>query len=257
MSINVQTILESIPLGKGVKVISFHPAGIIALNKPIGVLSHPNTSADQRRSLLNCSWSADRERFIWKNEAGKNHLFYLLHRLDSATSGVILGCVNPDLVKELKKQFSKRRVTKTYRAIVSGKPNKREEYWKDILTKQKSKSRMRVKSTAQGSPAETEMKLMKTNAGQPRLSVLNLKPKTGKTHQLRVQCAKRHLPIIGDSTYGNFPLNHQIKKTIKTDRLFLHANSIRLSWETEGGEERYSARADLPEVFETLMQQSS
>lgn len=254
MPLDIPAILESIPLGKGVRVISFHPGGLVALNKPTGVLSHPNSSADQRRSLLNCGWSADRERYIWKNKEGKNQLFYLMHRLDSATSGVILGCVNPDLVKEIKKQFAKRRITKTYRAIVAGKPKNREEYWKDILSKQKSKSQLRVKSASQGSPAETEMKLMKTCKSKLRLSVLNLKPKTGKTHQLRVQCAKRNLPIIGDSTYGNFPLNHQIKKQLKSDRLFLHANSIRLSWQSEAGEERYSARADVPELFEKLMQ---
>ena len=66
------------------------------------------------------------------------------------------------------------------------------------------------------------------------LALLRLSPKTGRTHQLRVQCAKRKLPIIGDRTYGNFQLNRKYAKQFKCDRLFLHATKLKVKISQKG-----------------------
>ena len=254
MPINVSDIVPEIPLGKGVKVLAVHGEGLIALEKPIRTLSHPNVEADRRKSLLNASWSKDRERYVWK-VGDKSHRFYLLHRLDSATSGVILGCINPNLARELKSQFSKRRVSKSYHAIVMGAARDNDTHWKDLLRKRRQGGNLRMNArNSRGVPAETHVKVLQTKHSYPKLSLLQLFPRTGRTHQLRVQSAKRKIPIVGDTTYGDFPFNRKVHKAIGSQRLFLHASSIRISWDWKGRRQEFEAESPIPELFPELMQ---
>lgn len=253
MPLNPSDIIRELPLGRGVTVIGKHPEGLVALEKPCNVLSHPNIEADRRRSLLNASWSKDRERYLWKI-GEKTHWFYLLHRLDSATSGIILGCVNPNLSRELKLQFSQRRVTKTYHAIVAGLARESDSSWRDLLKKRRTRQGLRMDAHSRsGVSAETRIRVVKTRSGQPKLSLLKMNPRTGRTHQLRVQCAKRRLPIIGDSTYGDFSLNRLVHKSIGSKRLFLHASSIGIRWEWKGREHVFHAESKIPVIFGELM----
>ena len=76
---------------------------------------------------------------------------------------------------------------------------------------------------------------------QYSIALLKLAPKTGRTHQLRVQSAIRKVPIIGDRTYGNFSLNRKIAKLSKENRLFLHASEISLDIKTKQGDKNYMA----------------
>jgi hypothetical protein len=78
------------PLGPGVRILRTHPCGLAALEKPAGVLSHPNGPADEARALLAARYDERVQCFTWKDAAGAEHRAWLLHRLDSATSGVVL-----------------------------------------------------------------------------------------------------------------------------------------------------------------------
>ena len=97
------------------------------------------------------------------------------------------------------------------------------------------------------------MKMVHTKKSHPRLSLLRLNPLTGRTHQLRVQCAKRKFPIIGDTTYGNFSLNREIQKATGYQRLFLHAYSIRIEWEWKQRQHFFRAESSIPNEFNELM----
>jgi tRNA pseudouridine65 synthase len=254
MSLNVSDIVPEIPLGKGVTVLAVHAEGLVALEKPCGVLSHPNNASDEKRSLLHAAWSKDRERYIWK-VGDTSYRFFLLHRLDSATSGVILGCVNPNMARELKDQFSKRKVSKSYTAVVAGRANPSEKVWRDLLVKKQIGSGVRMNTGGRGgSPAETRVSMLECKQGIPKLSLLKLNPLTGRTHQLRVQAAKRGLPIVGDGTYGNFKFNREIAKSTGENRLFLHAGSIKISWDWLGRPQHFHAESALPEAFRQLME---
>lgn len=254
MPADYSEIVPEIPLGKGVKILAVHAEGLVALEKPTRLLSHPNVDADRRRSLLNASWSKDRERYMWK-VGDKSQRFYLLHRLDSATSGVILGCVNPNLARELKGQFSKRRVSKVYHAIVSGYARATDTEWKDLLRKKRVGGNIRMDArNSRGFPAETHVKVLKTKQSYPKLSLLKLYPRTGRTHQLRVQSSKRRLPIVGDSTYGDFSFNRQVHKEIGSQRLFLHASSIRMRWDWRDRSHEFHAESPVPALFDELME---
>lgn len=250
---DLDSIVESLPLGKCVKILNIHPSGLVALEKPCGVLSHPNVDTDRNRSLLHAGWSKDRERYAWKIE-DQAVRFFLLHRLDSATSGVILGCVNPNLAHDLKKEFAKRRVSKTYTAVVGGIVREGDIHWKDTLRKRMVGSRLRVDANARGGGlAETRVKIEELKRSNPRLTMLRFNPLTGRTHQLRVQSAKRKTPILGDTTYGDFSFNREVQKAIGTQRLFLHASSIRIRWVWKEQEYAFEAFSETPEVFKQVM----
>ncbi|MCB1123884.1 MAG: RNA pseudouridine synthase, partial [Verrucomicrobiae bacterium] len=233
MSLDLPEILAEMPLAQGVYILGTHPQGLVALHKPCRVLSHPNQKEEKRRSLLDAEWSSDRERYSW-NSQDRALRFYLLHRLDSATSGVILGCVNPNLAQELKSQFSRRKVSKRYQAVVFGKADKLEPTWRDLLQKRASRGGVRMEPHNRGVLAQTKAKCLESRKQYPAMSLLDLHPITGRTHQLRVQAALRKLPIVGDATYGNFKLNRLVEKALGSERLFLHAASIHIHWENGG-----------------------
>jgi 23S rRNA-/tRNA-specific pseudouridylate synthase len=81
-------------------------------------------------------------------------------------------------------------------------------------------------------------------AGRP-LALLQLEPATGRSHQLRVQCARRHLPIVGDATYGDFRANRDYARHSGQKRLFLHSHETSLPL----GPRTFTARAELPAGF--------
>ena len=135
-------ICSEIPIDRQCQVISSHEMGIWAFEKAPGVLSHPNKEKDGKRSrsLLDADYDHEEEAYFWQDEQGKESKIFLLHRLDSPTSGVILGASTKKLAQCVKDAFAKRKVNKTYHAIVipSGK-NFRNETWKDNLIEKKRK----------------------------------------------------------------------------------------------------------------------
>lgn len=180
---------------------------------------------------------------------GQAASFFLLHRLDSPTSGVILGSFDAALAREVKRAFQTNQIQKTYRALVFGTPRERKSTWLDRLEKRGAGS-VRVR----GQPnAETEMQLLQIlEVDGGVLSDLELRPKTGKTHQLRVQCAAWGLPIIGDGTYGDFRWNREFVRLYKHKRLFLHAAEVELQLENM----QFRAVAPLPEAFSQILAQA-
>ena len=81
------------------------------------------------------------------------------------------------------------------------------------------------------------------------LALIQLEPKTGRSHQLRVQCAKRHLPIVGDATYGDFAANRAFAKRTGEKRLFLHSLETSFAYGFRGRVWHFAAKAPLPAEF--------
>ena len=250
-------IIEHIPLERGVSIIEVHSEGVVALEKPFGVLSHPNSKEKRSKSLLTCHWNRQREGYQWKR-GDDTYRFDLLHRLDSPTSGVILGCVNPSMTEILKKEFSRRRVAKTYLAIVAGLSRENKYHWKDFMRRKRMGDGLRAEICREGGRlAEAKVETIGKKYSSPQMSLLKLRPLTGRTHQLRVQCAQRKLPIVGDRTYGDFHFNRRIRRHVKPVRLFLHASSIRMRWNWKGVEQHFQARSPTPQEFDALMRYRS
>ncbi len=237
-----------LPLGRGVKLIGRDANGLAAFNKPAGVLSHPNETADEPRSLLTARYIVDGEFFEWGTAAAPQRL-WLLNRLDAATSGVIMTATTAELATAIRAHFKRKQVRKVYQALVFGQSRVKAEMWRDRLAVEKRGGQIRTATGAGHIPAESAMTVIKTSAGEPKLTLLQLEPRTGRSHQLRVQCAKRHLSIVGDQTYGDFPRNREFAKLAGTKRLFLHSLETSFGYEFKGRKHLFSARAPLPVEF--------
>jgi len=213
---------ETLPLGREVRLLVRDPNGLAAFDKPAGILSHPNASQDEPRSLLTCRYDKEEQCFQWRAADGTDRQLWLLNRLDSATSGVILTAASAKLAEAVREHYAKKRVDKVYQALVFGKPHEGREIWRDQIAIRKGQGQIRA-STIGNVPAETRFKLIRHTQSAFSTSLIRLEPRTGRSHQLRVQCAKRQSPIIGDLTYGTFALNRAFAKATKNKRLFLHS----------------------------------
>jgi 23S rRNA pseudouridine955/2504/2580 synthase len=245
------SLWETLPLGRGVRLLVADAQGLAAFDKPAGVLSHPNAGGDEPRSLLTVRYRLEGEFYEWveTKDAAPRRL-WLLNRLDSATSGVILVAADEKLATEIRAQFKRKQVRKIYQALVFGAPRQSSEIWKDTISAVKKSAQIRAATGVGRVPAECRMTLIHSARCEPRVSLVQLEPVTGRSHQLRVQCAKRHLPIVGDQTYGDFPLNRAFAKAHKTKRLFLHSRSTRFDYEFAGKRHTFAAEAPLPEEFQ-------
>jgi len=235
---------KSLPLGRGVKIIAEHPCGLIALYKPSGVKSHPNREGVDVASLVIAPYNFQLECY----ELDSGPKVYLLNRLDSPTSGVILVATSETVAKKVKALFKNRLVEKQYIAVVKGKFTQKKETWEDVLEKVAQKQRLRAEEMGDLT-AQTDIEVLTTSNKVPQLSLIKLTPKTGRTHQLRKQAAMRGHPIAGDKIYGDFKLNRLLKLK---KRFFLHANSIRLTFNLNGTSIEFSAQSDVPTEFMAL-----
>jgi len=255
MNPNESFEMNDLLLGRGCKILDIHPCGILAIEKGTGVLSHPNSKKASNRTLLSCPFNFEEESYCWMDRKGQKKNLFLVHRLDSATSGVMLTTNKQDMADLLKDAFSKQVVEKTYHALVhyNGQPIRK--VWQDCMNKQISAGKIRVTTSKHGVSAVTNVTLEKTKKNPFGLvALLKLRPKTGRTHQLRVQAAKRKLPILGDQTYGNFHLNRKINKTSRNQRLFLHASRIKIDLKDKTGSSVYwEIESKLPNLFDQFL----
>lgn len=240
---------RGLPLGPGVEFLTEDANGLFALAKPEGVLSHPNRAGEEDRSLLTAPYRLEGECFEWRKSPEEAPVrAYLLNRLDSGTSGVILLANSAELAAALRDHFRHQRVAKHYAALVFGAPTPAVQVWRDRLAVRKEGGVVRTE-TAGNIPAESRVRVLKVVAGDPPLALIELEPRTGRSHQLRVQCASRHLPIVGDATYGNFRLNREFARASGERRMFLHSAETTFEYAWKGRRYRFTARAPLPASF--------
>jgi len=240
------------PLGPGVRLLRAHASGLAALEKPAGVLSHPNEAGEEPRSLLTARYDAKEQCFVWTGDDAREHRVWLLHRLDSATSGLVLVATRAGTAAAVREAFELRRVHKRYVAVVLGHPREKQARWRDAIEVRREAGAVRA-SARGGAPAETAMRCLRPIPGPPALAVIELEPLTGRTHQLRVQCARRHLPILGDQNYGDFRRNRELARRFGTERLFLHAREVELEFPLDGGRVRFTAESPLPAEFQAFL----
>lgn len=200
----------------------------IVINKPAGVLTHALGIHGDEPSVA--SFIRSKVTGLDGERAG------VVHRLDRATSGVIICAKNQAALSALQKQFAQRKTKKTYIAVVEGRPNP-DEAVIDMPIERNPKAPATFRVGPNGKPAKTHYKVLKTGK---KYSLVELKPETGRTHQLRVHMAKIGRPIVGDPLYGHGKHG---------DRLYLHALSLEI---TIPGGERKTFTAPLPKEFEEL-----
>lgn len=203
--------------------ILFEDKEMIAIDKPVGVLSHSLNKFDNE-------WTVDDSVHLKSSIPGGNRA--VAHRLDRDTSGVIIGAKAPESLLRLQNLFRQRQVEKTYFAIVGKKPSHDHAVINlPIARSMKQPSKQVVSSN--GREATTEFEVV----GKNKIGyVIKVTPKTGRTHQIRVHLAHIGCPIIGDRLYGGK----------KYERLLLHAAEISMQ---DVNSKNVTIKSPLPAEF--------
>jgi 23S rRNA pseudouridine1911/1915/1917 synthase len=198
----------------------------VVIIKPVGLLTHSKGEFYPEATVE--TWLRSRTK-ITGARAG------IVHRLDRATSGVMICAKTPEALKWLQKQFSQRKTKKTYYAVVTG-TLKQPEAVIDMPIERNPKAPATFRVGINGKSANTTYKVITTN---DKYSLVELKPETGRTHQLRVHLNHLGHPIVGDYMYGG----------VKHDRLMLHAYSLEL---TLPDRRRMTFSAPVPKEFRKM-----
>jgi len=227
-------ILYSEP--KTVKLpVVYEDEDVIVLNKPAGVLTHSKGALNEEATVASFI-KPKIDPAMGGNRAG------IVHRLDRATSGLIITAKNPRAMAWLQKQFSNRKTSKTYQAIVEGVPTPGAAII-DAPIERNPKKPQTFRVASGGKAAQTKYKVLKThslnkeildllsisNGANKSYSLIELQPVTGRTHQLRVHLKYIGHPIVGDSLYGH-----------GADHMLLHAHKLKLSLPS-GSQHSFSA----------------
>lgn len=215
--------IDMIPDSIDMPVI-YEDDNVIVVDKPTGVISHARGRFWQEASVA----SFIRHRI--KNPEGERA--GIVHRLDRATSGVMICSKNQETMRFLQKQFHDRKVVKTYIAAVS-LPPKDAEAIIDAPIGRDPKEPKRFHVDPNGKHATTHYKII---ASGKKATLLELEPKTGRTHQLRIHLNYIGRPIIGDELYSG----------AEADRLYLHAYKLAIKLPT--GEDKVFV-SEVPKSF--------
>ena len=210
--------------------ILFLDDNVIVVNKPAGVLTHSKGALNDEFTL------ADFFRRYTSHALDTNRPG-IVHRLDRDTSGVIIGARNDETATLLKKQFADRTTKKYYSAVVDGLP-KLDKAVIDLPIGRNPSAPSTFRVDPKGKPAITSYEVLKTNERQ---SLVELRPRTGRTHQLRVHMHYIKAPIAGDRVYGN-------EKS--APRLCLHAHTLEI---TIPAFKRQVFTAPIPKEFEEMV----
>lgn len=188
----------------------------VVIVKPIGLLTHSKGAFNPEPSVA--TWLHNRikdETLLALDKDSLNSRAGIVHRLDRATSGVMICAKTPKALSWLQKQFANRNVKKTYVAVVNGALKPLEAVI-DMPIERNPKAPATFRVGAQGKTAKTIYKTLESNEVY---SLVQLKPETGRTHQLRVHLAHQHHPIVGDAMYDGEPAS----------RMYLHAEELELT----------------------------
>lgn len=219
------------------KHVLFQDDNVIVVNKPAGMLVHAKgginhefTVADYVRSQFDQSELASNSN---------NNRLGIVHRLDRATSGVMICARNLTTAVMLSRQFAERKAHKTYLAVVEHVPN--DHIAQINLPIGRNLSRPATfKVDGKGKVAITDYRVLRIN--DDGTALIELRPQTGRTHQLRVHLSYIGCPIVGDPVYGNADYN--------SGRLMLHAWQLEITTPGLNSNTRRTFIAQPPQEFD-------
>jgi 23S rRNA pseudouridine1911/1915/1917 synthase len=205
---------------------------VMVIDKPAGILTHSKGALNTEATVA--SFIAPKiSKDLTGNRAG------IVHRLDRATSGVIIVAKDQAALSWLQKQFSNRRTKKTYLAVAEGQPEPPKALIDAPIARNPKKPQTFYVNAA-GKPAQTEYKTLKIlNKSSNYYSLVELKPLSGRTHQLRVHLAYIKHPVVGDRIYGH-----------EAEQMLLHAQSLEL---TLPNRQRLVFESPIPKYFEEFI----
>jgi 23S rRNA pseudouridine1911/1915/1917 synthase len=233
---------ENLPLD-----VIYEDNRVVVINKAQGMVVHPgagNPSGTLANSLL--------FRRLERGGDGEGFRPGIVHRLDKDTSGVIIAAYDDEALAFLSWQFKTRKTRKIYAALVTGAPPEREGVIETCIARDRWDRKKFAVSPGRGKAARTDYRVVRAWKG---CSLLMLRPRTGRTHQLRVHLKHLGCPVLGDPLYG------KPDRRFPRAALMLHAKSLSIvipgpSGRAAPGEYR-TFRTPLPgrfrEIFGVLL----
>jgi 23S rRNA pseudouridine1911/1915/1917 synthase len=224
---------EEIPLS-----IVYEDSDLMVVDKPAGMIVHPS-AGHMRGTLAHAVLGHDPriEGVGFEQRPG------IVHRLDKETSGLIVVAKNDRAHRDLQRQFKARTVEKTYLALLDGRPpTDRGRIEAPIGRDPRDRKRMGVVPLDLGREAVTEYRVLEKFQAH---TLVEARPRTGRTHQIRVHFAFLGCPVAGDTVYG------RKRSTVPLRRHFLHA--AWLAFDLPGGRGRRTFEAPLPSELEAAL----
>tara|TARA_B100001094_G_scaffold278618_1_gene288225 strand:+ start:599 stop:1528 length:930 start_codon:yes stop_codon:yes gene_type:complete len=221
------------------KDILFMNSKVIVVNKPAGLPSQPTRSQAVDHLV---TWVKNGLK-----EIGEDRSPILVHRLDKETSGCVVLCFNRGTLAFLTDQFRQRSVAKVYHSLNYGKVNSETWTINNYLKKPDKYGNVRVTSKVDGRLATTGF-VLKESLGSG-ISLIESRPITGRTHQIRVHSHCSGIPILGDKKYADVSVCAQ---SVSAPHHMLHARS--LTFVVAPGEKKKSFKAPYSPVFRSTME---
>ena len=221
---------RSAPAARSREALSvlYRDADVLAVDKPPMLLVQPGDDAREP--------SLDRMVLDLVGE-GEAHTFHpaLAHRIDRGTSGIVLFGLTAAGLRGLTEAFRRRQVTKRYLALVHGAPDEDEltidlPLARDPSDERRGK-RMKVSRGPDARRAISEVRVLRRGTG---VTLLEVRPRTGRTHQIRAHLRAVRLPIVGDPTYGIPDETARVRDEAGLWRQFLHAFRVELAHPVTG-----------------------
>lgn len=249
----LRAMAEDIPLE-----VVFEDEDIAVINKAAGMMVHAGAGATENEKNRGTLVNALLHRFGSLSGVSGDLRPGIVHRLDKATSGLIIVAKNDSAHRKLAGQFSRREVKKTYIALAHGWVKQE----KGTITSSISRDRVRrtrmTTRRADGRDAFTEYKVVKRiNSVFGKFTLLELKIGTGRTHQIRVHLSSLGHPVVGDALYGA-PREVRARgagqnQALSLQRNFLHAAALEFRHpRTEG---KLAFQSVLPAELQEYLQQ--
>ena len=203
-------------------------ADLLVLYKPPGLLCVPGKGPDKQDAL------STRAQQRWPGAL-------IVHRLDQATSGLVVMARHTDAQRRLSHAFAERQVHKRYLAVVQGHMDAGDGAWQTIdlpIAADWPRRPLRVIDHATGKPSQTRWRVLAHDAAA-RTTRVALEPITGRTHQLRLHLSAIGHPILGDALYADAATQAQ------APRLLLHACALGLAHPVTGERMDWEWEADF------------
>jgi len=230
---------EDIPLD-----IVYEDENCVVVNKAQGMVVHPG-AGNSRGTLANALYF----RKLYKNKREPCGVLPIsarpgiVHRLDKDTSGIIIAAYNDETLSFLSRQFKSRTTRKIYAAIIYGVPKENEGTIQTNIARD-PKNRKKFAVAANGKAAVSFYKVIKS---WNKYSLVLLRPKTGRTHQLRVHMRCIGHPVLGDPVYAENIYDSLFPKA----SLMLHSKSLAIT--LPGENDKRIFKSNLPERFTDII----
>ncbi|WP_342779702.1 23S rRNA pseudouridine(955/2504/2580) synthase RluC [Parahaliea aestuarii] len=216
--------------------VVYEDESLLIIDKPSGLAVHGGSGLNY--GLIECL----------RQMRPDDRRLELVHRLDRDTSGLVMVARKPAVLRELHKLLRTDKVDKRYLALVSGKWPRRLSVVEAPLEKNVVQSGERmVRVSKEGKPSVTGFSAVERF---PRATLVEAKPVTGRTHQIRVHAQHAGCPLLGDPKYSD-PKSEALAAELGLRRLFLHARSLRFTLPDQG---RIEVQAALDPELESILE---